>query len=198
MIVLIDNYDSFVHNLARYIGQLGYARTLYRNDAITLEQLDSLQPSHIIISPGPCTPNEAGISLEIIRHFGPHIPILGVCLGHQAIAQAFGGHIIRARYPMHGMSTPIYHQQQGILKQLSNPLTVGRYHSLVVAANGFPACLEVTAYSAEGEIMALQHKTYPTYGVQFHPESILTEQGYQLLQNFCQSAASENKDPADD
>ncbi len=187
MIVLIDNYDSFVYNLARYVGQLGYKCLLYRHDKITLTQLEALQPSHIIISPGPCTPNEAGISLEVIKYFTKKIPILGVCLGHQAIGQVFGGNIVKAHKPMHGMSCKVQHNQQGILKALNDPLEVTRYHSLVVAENTLPDCLSITAYSEENEIMALQHKQYPIYGVQFHPESVLTEQGYDLLENFLNS-----------
>lgn len=184
MIILIDNYDSFVYNLARYVGQLGYARCVLRNDEITLPQLAALNPSHIIISPGPCTPDEAGISLKVIEYFANKIPVLGVCLGHQAIAQVFGGKIVKARRPLHGISCAIWHHDQGILKNLNNPLQVGRYHSLVVEPNSLPTCLTATAFSEEGEIMALQHNAYPIYGVQFHPESILTEQGYELIQNF--------------
>jgi anthranilate synthase/aminodeoxychorismate synthase-like glutamine amidotransferase len=187
MVVLIDNYDSFVYNLARYVGQLGYRRLVFRNDAILIGQLAALQPSHIIISPGPRTPNEAGVSLKVIEYFAEKIPILGVCLGHQAIGQAFGGCVVKASRPMYGMSCKIQHHRQGILKNLNNPLEVARYHSLVVARESLPSCLEITAYSDEGEIMALQHKTYPTYGVQFHPESILTEQGYDLIQNFLET-----------
>ncbi len=184
MILLIDNYDSFVFNLARYVGQLSYERTLYRHDQISIEEIERMNPSHIIISPGPCTPDKAGISLEAISHFAGKIPILGICLGHQAIGQAFGGVVTKARKPMHGMSCKIKHNQKSILKNLKNPLEVGLYHSLVVDLHSLPSCLEVTAYSDENEIMALQHKEYPVYGVQFHPESILTEQGYELLRNF--------------
>lgn len=184
MLLLIDNYDSFVHNLARYIGQLGLPRIVTRNDEIDLEQIDQLNPSHIILSPGPCSPNEAGICMSVIRHFAGKIPMLGVCLGHQAIAQAFGGVITKAKKPMHGMNADIKHNNQGILVGLQNPLTVGRYHSLIVSQDKLPECIQATAFSAEGEIMALQHKQFPIFGVQFHPESVLTTQGKELLSNF--------------
>jgi anthranilate synthase/aminodeoxychorismate synthase-like glutamine amidotransferase len=184
MVIIIDNYDSFVHNLARYVGQLGYERQVFRNNEITIAEIQAFAPSHLILSPGPCAPIQAGICLEVIRHFYRTIPILGVCLGHQAISEAFGGRVVQARVPIHGKSALINHQQQGILSGLNSPLQVGRYHSLVVDAESLPACLEVTAYSQDREIMALQHQEFPVYGVQFHPESILTEQGYALLQNF--------------
>jgi para-aminobenzoate synthetase component II len=184
MVLFIDNYDSFVYNLARYVGQLGYERCIFRNDEISLQEIERRSPSHIVISPGPCTPNEAGITLELIIHFADKIPILGVCLGHQAIGQAFGGKVINAIKPMHGMSCQITHHHQGILNGLNNPLKVARYHSLVVSKQHLPDSLNITAFSLEGEIMALQHKQYPIFGVQFHPESILTDQGYELLRNF--------------
>lgn len=184
MILLIDNYDSFVYNLARYVGELGYERIVKRNNAISIAEIDLLQPSHIIISPGPCAPLQAGISMEVIRHFGPRIPILGVCLGHQAIGQEYGGVIARAEKPMHGKASQITHNAKNIFAGLSHPLRVGRYHSLIVASENFPDVLEVTAYSEEREIMGLQHREYPTFGVQFHPESVLTEEGYMLLRNF--------------
>ena len=184
MILLIDNYDSFVYNLARYVGQLGFERQVRRNDHIALQEIEALTPSHIIISPGPCTPNEAGLSMSIIQYFSPRIPILGICLGHQAIGQVFGATIIRARRPMHGMSSPMQHTHTGILQGLDHPLTVGRYHSLVIDPTTLPNCLTVTATSPENEIMAIQHCDYPTYGVQFHPESVLTHQGYELLHHF--------------
>ena len=173
-----------VYNLARYIGQLGYQRILFRNDAVTLTQLEDLKPSHIIISPGPCTPDKAGISLKTIEHFAGKIPILGVCLGHQAIGQVFGGKVIKALRPMHGMQSNIHHNSQGIFEGLSNPLKAGRYHSLVIDKNNFPAELKITAYSDEDEIMALEYPDKKIFGVQFHPESVLTEQGYELLNNF--------------
>lgn len=184
MVVIIDNYDSFVHNLARYVGQLGFARRLFRNDAISVADVLALQPSHIILSPGPCTPAEAGICLDLIARCYQTIPLLGVCLGHQAIGAAFGGTVTRAQVPMHGKPSLIEHHQQGILQGLANPLQVGRYHSLIIDSATLPICLEVTAWSQDKEIMALAHKDFPVYGVQFHPESILTEHGYELLSNF--------------
>jgi anthranilate synthase/aminodeoxychorismate synthase-like glutamine amidotransferase len=188
VVVLIDNYDSFVHNLGRYIGQLGFEYLICRNDAFSLAQLDALQPSHVVISPGPCTPNQAGISLYAIEHFAlKRIPILGVCLGHQAIGQVFGARIVKAKKPMHGMNCFISHSGKGILKGLKNPLKVGRYHSLIIHPQGLSDCIEITGYSQEMEIMAIQHKSLPIFGVQFHPESILTEQGYELLENFLNS-----------
>lgn len=187
MILLIDNYDSFVHNLARYVRELGFQEQVSRNDAITLEQIETLKPSHIILSPGPCTPNEAGITLDVIRHFAPDIPILGVCLGHQAIGQAFGGEVIPAMHPMHGKASSIEHNGLGIFRGLSHPLKVARYHSLAVNKENLPSCLTVTATTSDGEIMSLQHKIHPTFGVQFHPESVLSEQGHQLLLNFIMS-----------
>jgi anthranilate synthase/aminodeoxychorismate synthase-like glutamine amidotransferase len=184
MILLIDNYDSFVYNLARYVGELGEERMVKRNDAVSLVEIDELQPSHIIISPGPCAPLQAGISMEVIRHFGPRIPILGVCLGHQAIGQVYGGIVTRAKKPMHGKASRITHSGENVFAGLDNPLQVGRYHSLIVAKENFSAALEVTAWSEENEIMGLRHREYPVFGVQFHPESVLTQQGYQLLGNF--------------
>lgn len=185
MILLIDNYDSFVHNLARYVRELGYATEVHRNDALTLDQIETLQPSHIILSPGPCTPNQAGITLDVIHHFAKHIPILGVCLGHQAIGQAFGGEIIQAKHPTHGKASVIHHNETGIFQDIPSPMKAARYHSLVVAKINLPACLDIIATTDDGDIMGLQHHTYPTFGVQFHPESILTEGGHQLLLNFC-------------
>jgi anthranilate synthase component 2 len=184
MILLIDNYDSFVHNLARYVRELGFIEVVQRNDAITIEQIETLGPSHIIISPGPCTPDDAGVSLSVIQHFAKNIPILGICLGHQAIAQAFGGEIIRAKQPTHGKASAVTHNQQGIFKGLPNPFKAARYHSLAVNQKKLPTCLEITARTEDDEIMGLQHQRYPTVGVQFHPESILTEGGYQLMSNF--------------
>jgi para-aminobenzoate synthetase component II len=184
MVLLIDNYDSFVYNLARYISELGYETVVKRNDEISLKQIEQSNPSHIIISPGPCTPNEAGISMELIKTFGASLPILGVCLGHQAIGQVYGGHIKKARTPVHGRSSAISHTGKAIFAGLANPLTVARYHSLVVDAYNLPTDLVVTAKTLDGEIMAIQHISYPVYGVQFHPESILTQQGHLLLENF--------------
>lgn len=184
MILLIDNYDSFVYNLARYVSELGLNYCVKRNDALNLADIIALNPSHIIISPGPCTPNEAGISLATIRELGPTIPILGVCLGHQAIGQAYGGKVVPAKQPTHGRASRIWHHQQGLFKKLKNPLWVGRYHSLVVSPDELPAELIVTAHSEDREIMALAHVHHPVYGVQFHPESILTEEGHAIIKNF--------------
>ena len=184
MILLIDNYDSFVYNLARYVSELGFAPHVVRNDAITLEKISELSPSHIIISPGPCTPNEAGISMEVIQHLGSSTPLLGVCLGHQAIGQVYGGRVLSAKRPMHGKASQITHDEKGIFAQLDNPLKVARYHSLIVSDDDFPSALCVTARCEVGEIMALRHREYPIFGVQFHPESVLTQQGHDLLRNF--------------
>jgi len=184
MILLIDNYDSFVYNLARYVNELGYEALVVRNDAITLNEIAALNPTHIIISPGPCDPDKAGLSLAVIAHFGARIPILGVCLGHQAIGQIYGGKIVRAQKPWHGKAALIQHQGEDIFHQLPNPLTVARYHSLIVSNEDLPEVLQVTAVSAEGEIMGLRHRDYAVFGVQFHPESVLTEKGYDLLRNF--------------
>lgn len=184
MILLIDNYDSFVHNLARYIQQLGYISKVYRNDQLTVQDVYALNPIALIFSPGPCTPNEAGISLDLVRKFKESLPMLGICLGHQTIAQAFGGEIIKSKQPIHGKATDIYHIGQGLFEALPNPLSVGRYHSLVVSQVKFPNELIVTSYSKEQEIMSFQHVKYPIYGLQFHPESVLTEYGYFLLKRF--------------
>lgn len=189
MLLIIDNYDSFTYNLYQYFCELGCEVLVRRNDEITLEEIEALSPSHLVISPGPCTPNEAGISLAAIRHFAGKLPILGVCLGHQAIAQAFGANVVRARQVMHGKTSPIIHTGKSVFKGLNNPLTVTRYHSLVVEANSLPSEFELTAWTtlADGsmdEIMGYQHRTLPIDAVQFHPESIKTEQGHQLLANF--------------
>ncbi len=184
MILVLDNYDSFVHNLARYVELCGFHTTVIRNDQISIKQIENINPEKIILSPGPGTPDTAGISLELVKHFYTKIPIFGVCLGHQTIAKVFGANITAAKYPMHGMSSWISHQNTGVLAGLSNPLQVGRYHSLIVD-NILPESeLIVTATSTEGEIMALQHKQYPVYGVQFHPESILTMDGISIIRNF--------------
>jgi anthranilate synthase/aminodeoxychorismate synthase-like glutamine amidotransferase len=184
VILVIDNYDSFVHNLARYLRELGWSTQVVRNDGFNLDEIAALKPSHIVISPGPCTPNEAGISVATVRRFGPTIPILGVCLGHQSIGQAFGGRIVRARRPMHGKTSMIQHGGGGIFAGLPNPLRATRYHSLVVAKEDLPEELVITAESQEGEIMALAHRRHPIVGLQFHPEAVLTEHGYDLLRNF--------------
>jgi anthranilate synthase/aminodeoxychorismate synthase-like glutamine amidotransferase len=193
MILVIDNYDSFVHNLARYLRELGWPTQVIRNDGASIDDIAAMKPSHIVISPGPCTPNEAGISVATVRRFGPSIPILGVCLGHQSIGQAFGGRIVRARRPMHGKTSAIRHGGAGIFAGLPNPLRATRYHSLVVAKEDLPEDLVITAESDEGEIMALSHRRYPIVGLQFHPEAVLTEHGYELLRNFLGSSASDRR-----
>jgi anthranilate synthase/aminodeoxychorismate synthase-like glutamine amidotransferase len=184
MILLIDNYDSFVYNLARYVQELGGEPLVRRHDAIGVEEILSLAPSHIIISPGPCSPAEAGISTDVVRRVGPHIPILGVCLGHQCIGAAYGAEIVRAGSPMHGKTSPIHHSGTGLFAGLPNPFTATRYHSLVIAPASVPPSLRITATSEDGEIMAVQHVEHPVHGVQFHPESVLTEHGYRLLDHF--------------
>ena len=184
MLLMIDNYDSFTYNLVQYFGELGAEVNVYRNDAITLEQVAAWRPEKIVISPGPCTPTEAGISVPLIQRFAGEIPILGVCLGHQAIGQAFGGRIVRAGRVMHGKLSIIRHHGDGIFTGLNNPLTATRYHSLVIDRIGLPECLEVTAESEDGEIMGVRHRQLAVEGVQFHPEAILTEQGHEMLANF--------------
>jgi anthranilate synthase/aminodeoxychorismate synthase-like glutamine amidotransferase len=184
MILLIDNYDSFVYNLARYVRELGEEPLVRRHDAIEVDEILALAPSHVIISPGPCSPKEAGISTEVVRRVGARIPILGVCLGHQCIGAAYGGEIVRAGLPMHGKTSRIHHQGTGLFSGLPSPFTATRYHSLVIAPDSIPASLTVTATSEDGEIMAVQHAEHPVYGVQFHPESVLTEHGYRLVDHF--------------
>ncbi|UPW19164.1 aminodeoxychorismate/anthranilate synthase component II [Agarivorans sp. TSD2052] len=192
MLLIIDNYDSFTYNLYQYFSELNIEVEVRRNDHITLQQIKQMAPSHLVISPGPCSPNEAGISLEVIAEFAGKLPILGVCLGHQCIAQHFGAQVVRAAQPMHGKVRPVYHQQQSVFIGLNNPMMVTRYHSLVVQTDSLPDCLEVTAWSHDNkgdnhEIMGLKHKSLPIHAVQFHPESILTQQGLQLLANFVDS-----------
>jgi anthranilate synthase/aminodeoxychorismate synthase-like glutamine amidotransferase len=184
MIVLIDNYDSFVHNLARYIEELGQATRVVRNDAIGVDEVRRMEPAAIVISPGPCTPTEAGISLELIRALSPEIPMLGVCLGHQAIAQALGGRVVRAPEPVHGRTSPIFHEGMRLFAGLPNPLRATRYHSLIVEERSLPAELRIVARTDDGTPMALEHVSRLLFGVQFHPESILTEAGHRLLGNF--------------
>jgi len=184
MILIIDNYDSFVYNLARYGQELGHEVSVYRNDCLTLKQIEKIRPDQIVISPGPCTPNEAGVSNKVVQHFGKTTPILGVCLGHQCIGQAFGGQVIRAQSPMHGKTSLVAHNSAGIFRDLPDPLRVTRYHSLIVEKENLPDCLEVTATSPDDEIMAFSHVDQPIVGVQFHPEAILTQCGYDILRNF--------------
>jgi len=189
MLLMIDNYDSFTYNVVQYLGELGADVQVYRNDQITLKGIEQLNPERLIISPGPCTPNEAGISTAAIKHFAGKIPILGICLGHQSIGAVFGGHVVRAKKVMHGKTSPVYHADTGVFKGLSNPFQATRYHSLVVDKESLPECLEITAWTqdetgAVDNIMGLRHKEYLIEGVQFHPESILTEHGHDLLKNF--------------
>ena len=184
MLLMIDNYDSFTYNLVQYFGELGEDVRVYRNDAISVEQMAALNPDHIVISPGPCSPTEAGISVAAIQAFAGKVPLLGVCLGHQSIGQAFGGRIIHARRLMHGKTSLIHHKDVGVFQGLPNPFTATRYHSLVIERETIPDCLEITAWTDDGEIMGVRHKTLQVEGVQFHPESILTEHGHQMLANF--------------
>jgi anthranilate synthase component 2 len=189
MILMIDNYDSFTYNIVQYLGELGAEVKVVRNDEITVADIEQMAPERIVISPGPCTPNEAGVSMSVIEHFAGKIPLLGVCLGHQSIGQVFGGKVIRARQVMHGKTSPIHHANKGVFTGLNNPLTATRYHSLIIEKETLPDCLEITAWTQHedgslDEIMGVRHKTLAVEGVQFHPESILTEQGHELLRNF--------------
>ncbi len=184
MLLMIDNYDSFTYNLVQYFMQLGETVEVIRNDKLTLTDIEHLAPQQLVISPGPCTPNEAGISIAAIEHFAGKLPILGICLGHQSITEAFGGKVVRAERLMHGKTSPIQHEGSGIFKNIPNPFTATRYHSLLAERQSFPDCLRVTAWTEEGEIMGLEHKDLPIWGMQFHPESILTLEGMQLLKNF--------------
>ena len=184
MLLMIDNYDSFTYNLVQYFGELGEEVAVYRNDEITLDAVARLKPARIVVSPGPCTPNEAGVSVPLIKRFAGEIPILGVCLGHQSIGQAFGGRIVHAKQLMHGKTSAIRHNDAGVFKGLPDPFQATRYHSLVIERESLPDCLEITAWTDDGEIMGVRHKTLAVEGVQFHPESILTEHGHKLLQNF--------------
>ncbi len=192
MLLMIDNYDSFTYNLVQYFGELGVEVKVYRNDCISIEEMEALKPERLVISPGPCTPNEAGISLDAIRHFAGRIPILGVCLGHQSIGQAFGGRIVHAREVMHGKTSPIHHHGSGVFRGLEKPFEATRYHSLVIDKETLPECLEITAWTEDeqgrlDEIMGVRHREHAIEGVQFHPESILTRHGHDLLRNFLAS-----------
>lgn len=184
MILMLNNYDSFTYNLVQYIGELGEEIIVKRNDELTVEDIEKMMPSYIMISPGPCTPNEAGISMKVISYFAGKIPIFGVCLGHQSIAQVFGGKIVRSKQLMHGKTSEIFHDGRGIFKDMPIPFVATRYHSLIVKNENLPSCLEVTAWTSDNEIMAIRHKEFPIEGVQFHPESIMTHSGKQILFNF--------------
>jgi anthranilate synthase/aminodeoxychorismate synthase-like glutamine amidotransferase len=184
MLLILDNYDSFTYNLVQYFGELGAEMKIFRNDVITVEEVKALKPERICISPGPCTPNEAGISLELIRELGATTPILGVCLGHQSIGQVYGGDVVRADRLMHGKTSPIHHSGKSVFAGMPSPFEATRYHSLIVKRETLPDCVEITAWTEEGEIMGLMHKEHPVHGVQFHPESILTQDGKRLLENF--------------
>ena len=192
MLLMIDNYDSFTYNLVQYFGELGQTVVVYRNDEITLDEIAARTPQYLVVSPGPCSPSEAGISVAAIQRFAGQIPILGVCLGHQAIGQAFGGNIVHARQLMHGKTSPITHADQGIFHGLPSPFTATRYHSLVIEGDSCPDCLEITAHTDDGEIMGIRHKTLAIEGVQFHPEALLTEHGHALLDNFLKTYGPTN------
>ena len=184
MILMIDNYDSFTFNLVQFLGELGQELVVKRNDEVTISDIENMKPDFLMISPGPCSPNEAGVSMEVIQHFAGKIPIFGVCLGHQSIAQVFGGEVVRAERLMHGKTSLMHHDGKTIFSDIPNPFTATRYHSLIVKKETLPDCLEITSWTEEGEIMALRHTTLPIEGVQFHPESIMTSHGIELLQNF--------------
>ncbi|MDR2164375.1 MAG: aminodeoxychorismate/anthranilate synthase component II [Zoogloeaceae bacterium] len=184
MLLMIDNYDSFTYNIAQYFGELGADVRVFRNDAISLDEIDRLAPDHLVIGPGPCAPAQAGISLQVIQTFAGRIPLLGVCLGHQAIGAAFGGKVVHARSLMHGKVSPVRHDGAGVFRKLPDPLKCTRYHSLAVERASLPGCLEITAWTEDGEIMGLRHRTLPVEGVQFHPESVLSEHGHDLFHNF--------------
>jgi anthranilate synthase component 2 len=189
MLLMIDNYDSFTYNLVQYFGELGEDVRVYRNDQITLAEIGAMKPDHIVVSPGPCSPAEAGISVPLIKEFAGRFPILGVCLGHQSIGAAFGGRIVHAKQLMHGKTSSVHHADVGVFRGLPQPLTATRYHSLAIERDSLPECLEVTAWTDDGEIMGVRHKQFAVEGVQFHPESILTEAGHELLRNFLRPAA---------
>ncbi|MDR2239863.1 MAG: aminodeoxychorismate/anthranilate synthase component II [Zoogloeaceae bacterium] len=187
MLLLIDNYDSFTYNLVQYFGELGAEARVFRNDEITVEGIAALKPDRLVVSPGPCSPAEAGVSVAAIRAFAGKLPLLGVCLGHQSIGAAFGGKVVHARQPMHGKASPVHHNGAGVFRGLPNPFTATRYHSLAIERASLPACLEVTAWTEDGEIMGVRHREFDVEGVQFHPESIRTEHGHLLLKNFLES-----------
>jgi len=189
MLLMIDNYDSFTYNLVQYLGELGEDVMVVRNDEITLDAVQQLNPAGVVISPGPCTPDEAGISVDLINQFSGKVPILGVCLGHQSIGQVFGGKIVRAGKIMHGKTSPIFHDGKGVFQGMPNPFIATRYHSLVIERSSIPDCLEISAWTEDGEIMGVRHRVLPVEGVQFHPESVLSEHGHQLLGNFLQGNA---------
>ncbi|CAG9186789.1 anthranilate synthase component II [Cupriavidus pampae] len=193
MLLMIDNYDSFTYNLVQYFGELGEDVRTYRNDEITIEEIEALKPDHIVVSPGPCSPREAGISIDVLKHFAGKVPLLGVCLGHQAIGDAFGGKVIRAKQVMHGKVSTIETTQDGVFANLPKHFDVTRYHSLAIERETLPDCLEVTAWTPDGEIMGVRHKTLAVEGVQFHPESILSEHGHALLANFLKKPVSGKK-----
>ena len=190
MLLMIDNYDSFTYNLVQYLRELGEEVVVYRNDKITLEQIEELSPDRLVVSPGPCTPNEAGISVAAIQHFAGKIPILGVCLGHQSIGQAFGGKIVRAERLMHGKTSPVFHDNRELFAGLPDPFDATRYHSLIVERESLPDCFEITAWTKENEIMGMRHRDLPIWGMQFHPESILTVTGMDMLKNFLQMTST--------
>jgi anthranilate synthase/aminodeoxychorismate synthase-like glutamine amidotransferase len=193
MILMIDNYDSFTYNLVQYLGQLGCDVAVHRNDEITLEEIEAMAPEAIFLSPGPCTPKEAGVTVEVIRRFHERIPIMGICLGHQAIGYAFGAEVVRAEKLMHGKTSPVFNDGRSIFKGLPNPFTAGRYHSLLVQRDTLPPFLEVSAETEEGEVMGLRHRHYPIEGVQFHPESVLTPNGKRILKNFLEMVFGNGK-----
>jgi anthranilate synthase component 2 len=184
MLLMIDNYDSFTYNLVQYLRELGEEVEVYRNDKISLEEIEKLAPARLVVSPGPCTPNDAGISVDVIKYFAGKLPILGVCLGHQSIGQAFGGKVVRADRLMHGKTSPVFHDNRELFVGLPDPFDATRYHSLLVERSSLPECLEITAWTAEGEIMGMRHRDLPVWGMQFHPESILTVSGMDMLKNF--------------
>ncbi|MDO4226911.1 aminodeoxychorismate/anthranilate synthase component II [Neisseria sp.] len=189
MLLMIDNYDSFTYNIVQYFAELGQEVEVRRNDDITLEEISALKPQYLVIGPGPCSPKEAGISVAAMQHFAGKLPIMGICLGHQTIGEAFGGNVVRAKTLMHGKVSPVHHLNKGMFRNLPNPVTCTRYHSLVIDRPTLPSCLEITAWTDDGEIMGVRHKTLPIEGVQFHPEALLTEHGHEMLDNFLKEFA---------